>query len=119
MKEIKAIIQPFLLDKVLEALHEIPGLPGCTVSEVRGYDRSRGPGEKGPAVGFAERTKLEIVVPDKLVPKVVEAIRKNAHTGNPGDGKVFTIQAVDALAIRTGKRGDEAIVSDRISHKPL
>ena len=106
MKEIKAIIQPFMLDKVLEALHEIAGLPGCTVSQVRGYSRSkpRKPGEED--LGFAERVKLEIVVPEKLVKSVVEIVRTSAHTGNKGDGKIFVIECADAVHIRTGKRGE-------------
>lgn len=109
MKEIKAIIQPFMLEKVLEALHDIAGLPGCAVSHVRSYDRSRAPGEEGPEMPFAEKVKLEIVVPDPLVPSVTEAIRKNARTGEPGDGKIFVIQVVDAVAICLGECGDSAL----------
>ena len=111
MKEIKAIIQPFLLDKVLDALHELENLPGCTVSEVRGYGRGPAPGEPSEERAYesAERIKLEIIVPDRMVGKVVETIRKSAHTGNKGDGKIFVIETVDAVAIRTNKRGEEAL----------
>lgn len=109
MKEIKAIIQPFMLNEVLTALHDLKDLPGCTVSWVEGY--ARNPHKKGEEVALdsAERVKLEIVVPDQLVEQVMKVIKDRAHTGNPGDGKIFVIEAVDALAIRTGKRGEAAI----------
>lgn len=109
MKEIKAIIQPFMLDKVLGALHHIQGLPGCTVSKVQGYGKV-GKDQEGEVLpGPVERLKLEVVVPDKLVNQTVETIAKHAHTGNKGDGKVFVIETVDAVAIRTGDRGEQAL----------
>ncbi len=109
MKEIKAILQPFMLDKVLSALHHIEGLPGCTVSKVQGYGKVGRDQEDDVLPGSVERVKLELVVPDKMVSQTVEAITKHAHTGNKGDGKVFVIETVDAVAIRTGKRGEAAL----------
>ena len=85
MKEIKAIIQPFLLEKVLAALHEIEGLPGVTISEARAASVTRGHYEQ------VIKTKLEIMAPDELVESVVAAIQSSAHTGNPGDGGIFVI----------------------------
>lgn len=106
MKEIKAIIQPFMLDKVIHALQTIENLPGCIVSKVETFGRVRkGKGATGPV----QRTKLEIVVHDQLVSKVVETIQKNAHTGNKGDGKVFVIECTDVVRIRTGEHGDQAV----------
>ncbi len=109
MKEIKAIIQPSTLNQVLIALHEIKELPGCTVSTVLGYGRVRQKEGSDSLLESAERTKLEVVVPDQLVKKVLDAIYKHAHTGNKGDGKVFVIETVDALSLRTGERGEKAI----------
>src|SRR3990172_6208417 len=98
MKEIKAIIQPFLVDKVLEALHGIPELPGVTSSEVQGYGRAAG---AGSAALFGEKKiKLELVVPDPLVEKVIQIIRGHAYTGNPGDGKIFISTVDEVVKIR-------------------
>ncbi|MBI5246837.1 MAG: P-II family nitrogen regulator [Elusimicrobia bacterium] len=108
MKEIKAIIQTPVLEKVLRALRAMKGLPGCTVSHVRGYQRSDGVSDEG-LLESAERTKLEIVVQDVDANKVVQAIAKNAHTGSPGDGKIFVIACLDALQIRTGERGEAVL----------
>ncbi len=97
MKEIKAIIQPFMLDAVVDALREVDHLPAVTVSEVQG-------------IGVAEadappcrRLKLEIVVPDHLAPLVVQAISRHARTGNPGDGRIFVIPVEESVKIRTGQ----------------
>ena len=113
MKEIKAIIQPFMLSKVVEALKEIEGLPGVTVSDVRGFGRARAVGSPNTVVEgtveYVKKAKLEIVVPDRLVATVVETIREKAHTGNPGDGKIFVYAVDDVVRIRTGERGDAAI----------
>ena len=113
MKEIKAIIQPFLLSKVVEALKEIDGLPGVTVSDVRGFGRAQAIGAPNKVVeGSAEyvkKAKVEIVVPDHLVATVVQTIREKAHTGNPGDGKIFVYKVDDVIRIRTGERGDAGI----------
>lgn len=113
MKEIKAIIQPFLLSKVVEALKEIEGLPGVTVSEVHGFGRARGVGSADTIIGgtveYAKRSKLETVVPDRLVEPVVQTILYNSHTGNPGDGKIFVYDVDDVIRIRTGEHGEGAI----------
>jgi nitrogen regulatory protein P-II 1 len=113
VKEIKAIIQPFVAGKVLDALHQIPEMPGVTVSEVRGYGRRReakpGDRDSGVEVFGDRRVKLETVVPEPLVDQVTEAIARAAHTGNPGDGKIFVIPVWDVVKIRTGQRGEGAI----------
>lgn len=108
MKEIKAIIQTAVLDKVLRALHDMKGLPGCTVSHIHGYQKSDG-ALTGGEPEHEERSKLEIVVKDADAKKVVETIVKNARTGGPGDGKIFVMNCVEVVAIRTGKRGDAAV----------
>lgn len=113
MKEIKAIIQPFLLSKVVEALKEIEGLPGVTVSDVRGFGRARAVGspdtETGGAVEYVKKVKLETVIPDRFVEAVIRTIREKAHTGNPGDGKIFVYEVDDVIRIRTGERGEAGI----------
>jgi nitrogen regulatory protein P-II 1 len=113
MKEIKAIIQPFLLSKVVEALKEVEGLPGVTVSDVHGFGRARAVGSPNTVVDgtveYVRKSKVEIVVPDHLAETVVQMIREMAHTGNPGDGKIFVYQVDDVIRIRTGERGDAAI----------
>lgn len=108
MKEIKAIIQTSVLDKVLLALHAMKGLPGCTVSHVHGYPRSDG-GPPEDTLESDERTKLEIVVKDADEKKVIEAIVNSARTGGPGDGKIFVMNCEEVVAIRTGKRGGAAV----------
>jgi len=113
MKEIKALIQPFMLDKVLDALRDHAELPGLTVSEVVGWGRAaarkddRVQAEGGHA--FAKRTKLEMVVPDDMVESVIDLVSEAAHTGRPGDGKIFIIEVADVLRIRTGERGITAV----------
>ena len=113
MKEIKAIVQPFRVVRIVDALQEIPGLPGVTVSEVRGFGRSRGAGAAGAVqegeVSYVKKAKLEIVVPDRLVEEVLRVIQQQARTGNPGDGKIFVRTVDDVLRIRTGERGEPAI----------
>lgn len=99
MKEIKAIIQPFRLGPVLEALNRIEGLPGVTVSEARGISVQRGQHAQ------ILKTKLEIMVPDHLLEAVVQAIQASAHTGNVGDGRIFVIPVEDTVKIQTGERG--------------
>lgn len=108
MKEIKAIIQTSRLDKVLLALHELKGLPGCTVSHVHGYRKSDSASAE-EALESEERTKLEIVVKASDEEKVIETIVKNARTGGPGDGKIFVMNCSVVVAIRTGKRGGSAV----------
>ena len=113
MKEIKAIIQPFMADHVIDGLRAMPGLPGVTVSEVKGFGRARILGEPAtpeePPLFGVNKIKLEIVVPDELVEKVVQLIVERAHTGNPGDGKIFIYTVEDVVKIRTGERGEDAI----------
>lgn len=113
MKEIKAIIQPFMLAKVINALKELEELPGVTVSEVKGFGKSRAEDAADKLVedfvDYARKLKLEIVVPDHLVDEVVKIVSANAHTGRPGDGKIFVSTVDDVVKIRTGERGEQAI----------
>ena len=114
MKEIKAIIQPFMLSKVINALKEIEGLPGVTVdTSVRGFGKGQASKAAVPvaddSVEYAQKTKVEIVVPDQLVETVVDVIQKHAHTGNPGDGKIFVYNVEAVVKIRTGEHGEDAI----------
>ena len=112
MKLIIAIIKPFKLEEVKEALSEI-GVEGMTVTEVKGFGRQKGHTEiyRGSeyTVDFLPKVKLEIVVADDVVPKTVDAIVKAAKTGKIGDGKVFVVALEDAIRIRTDERGDAAI----------
>jgi len=112
MQKVEAIIKPFKLDEVKEALNAI-GIQGITVSEVKGFGRQKGHTElyRGAeyVVDFLPKIKLEIVVPDDLVPKVVEAIQNAANTGRIGDGKIFVLPVIEAVRIRTGDRGEDAI----------
>ena len=98
MKEIKAIIQPFMLERVIDALHQIKGLPAVTISTAHGLSVKRG------AFDQVVKTKLEIIVPDELVAPVVQTIQKAAHTGNPGDGRIFVIPIEQTVKIKTGER---------------
>lgn len=113
MKEIKAIIQPFVLERVVEALESQGGLPGVTVSEVIGWGKTRGRDTKDSVTAgsytFARKSKLEIVVPDHLADQVAATILRAAHTGNVGDGKIFVYEVSQVIKIRTGERGDAAI----------
>lgn len=112
MKKIEAIIKPFKLDEVKEALNEI-GIKGITVSEVKGFGRQKGHTElyRGTeyVVDFLPKIKLEIVVKQEFVTKVVETIVNAAKTGRIGDGKVFVLDVEEVVRIRTGERGEEAI----------
>ena len=113
MKEIKAIIQPFMLERVCGALREIEGLPGVTVSQVMGWGKTRAAGarervEEG-GVAFARKTKIEVVVPAAIAARVVAAIEAAARTGNVGDGKIFVHDISEVVKIRTGERGEEAL----------
>lgn len=113
MKEIKAIIQSHMLNKVVWELLEIEGLPGLTVSEVRGFGKSRA--EEAPQkfidgdVAYSIKTKLEIMVPDEMVEIVISTIENTARTGRVGDGKIFVIDIGQAVKIRTGERGESAL----------
>jgi len=112
MKLIQAIIKPFKLDEVKDALNEI-GIEGITVSEVKGFGRQKGHTElyRGAeyVVDFIPKVKLEIAVADELVAKVVAAVEQTAKTGRIGDGKIFVMALDEAIRIRTGEKGDEAI----------
>jgi nitrogen regulatory protein PII len=112
MKLIKAIIKPFKLEDVKDALSEL-GIEGMTVSEVKGFGRQKGHTEiyRGSeyTVDFLPKVKVEIVVADDLASKAVNAIVEAAKTGKIGDGKVFVIPIEDAIRIRTGEQGDEAL----------
>jgi nitrogen regulatory protein P-II 1 len=112
MKLIEAIIKPFKLDEVKDALNAI-GIEGITVSEVKGFGRQKGHTElyRGAeyVVDFIPKIKMEIAVSDDLVPKVIETIQNSAKTGRIGDGKIFVISLEEAVRIRTGEQGDDAI----------
>jgi nitrogen regulatory protein P-II 1 len=112
MKKIEAIIKPFKLDDVKDALNEI-GIQGMTVTEVKGFGRQKGHTElyRGAeyVVDFIPKIKIEIVTTDNLATKVIDAIEKAAKTGKIGDGKIFLYAIEDVIRIRTGERGEAAI----------
>ena len=112
MKKIEAIIKPFKLDEVKDALNEI-GIQGMTVTEVKGFGRQKGHTElyRGAEyiVDFIPKIKLEIVTSDSLAAKVVEIIEKVAKTGKIGDGKIFVYAVEEIIRIRTGERGEAAV----------
>lgn len=112
MKLIEAIIKPFKMDEVKDALNEI-GIDGITINEVKGFGRQKGHTElyRGAeyVVDFIPKVKLEIAVEDDLVAKVVETIVATAKTGRIGDGKIFVLPLEEAIRIRTGETGPEAI----------
>ncbi len=112
MKKIEAIIKPFKLDEVKDALNQI-GLKGITVLEAKGFGRQKGHTElyRGAeyVVDFLPKVKIELIIEDEMVEKAVEAIRSSAQTGRIGDGKIFVSRIDDAIRIRTGERGDAAV----------
>lgn len=112
MKKIEAIIKPFKLDEVKDALHEV-GIRGITVTEAKGFGRQRGHTElyRGAeyVVDFLPKVKLEVVVEDQQLDRAVEVIQQAAHTGRIGDGKIFVSSMDDVIRIRTGERGAEAV----------
>lgn len=112
MKKVEAIIKPFKLDEVKEALNEI-GIQGITVSEVKGFGRQKGHTElyRGAeyVVDFIPKIKMEIIVADDIAGKVVEAIEQAAKTGRIGDGKIFVTSVEEVVRIRTGERGEDAL----------
>ena len=112
MKKIEAIIKPFKLDEVKEALQEI-GLQGITVTEAKGFGRQKGHTElyRGAeyVVDFLPKVKVEIVLDDDMADKAIEAIQNSAKTGRIGDGKIFIYSIEDAIRIRTGESGSDAI----------
>ena len=112
MKKIEAIIKPFKLDEVKEALHEV-GIKGITVTEAKGFGRQKGHTElyRGAeyVVDFLPKVKVEVVIEETLVERAIEAIQQAAHTGRIGDGKIFVTTIDEAIRIRTGERGAEAV----------
>jgi nitrogen regulatory protein P-II 1 len=112
MKKIEAIIKPFKLDEVKEALHDI-GLQGMTVTEAKGFGRQKGHTElyRGAeyVVDFLPKVKIEIVMDDALVERAIEAITNAARTGRIGDGKIFVSTIEEVIRIRTGETGSEAV----------
>lgn len=112
MKKVEAIIKPFKLDEVKEALNEI-GIQGITVGEVKGFGRQKGHTElyRGAeyVVDFIPKIKMEIIVSDEIVGKVVETIEQAAKTGRIGDGKIFVTAVEEVVRIRTGERGEDAL----------
>ncbi|HYI84886.1 MAG TPA: P-II family nitrogen regulator [Acetobacteraceae bacterium] len=112
MKKIEAIIKPFKLDEVKDALHEI-GLQGLTIVEAKGFGRQKGHTElyRGAeyVVDFLPKVKIELVVADDLVDRTIEAIQQAARTGRIGDGKIFVTDIHDVIRIRTGERGEDAV----------
>src|SRR6266487_1314746 len=112
MKKVEAIIKPFKLDEVKEALHEV-GIKGITVTEAKGFGRQKGHTElyRGAeyVVDFLPKVKIEVVMEDSMVERAVEAIQQAAHTGRIGDGKIFVSTIDEAIRIRTGERGPDAI----------
>jgi nitrogen regulatory protein P-II 1 len=112
MKKIEAIIKPFKLDEVKEALHEV-GLQGITVIEAKGFGRQKGHTElyRGAeyVVDFLPKVKIEVICDDSIVERAVEAIMTAARTGRIGDGKIFVSSVEEVIRIRTGERGQDAI----------
>ena len=112
MKKIEAIIKPFKLDEVKEALTDL-GIQGLTVVEAKGFGRQKGHTElyRGAeyVVDFLPKVKIEVVLDDGMLERALEAIMQNAQTGRIGDGKIFVTQVEDAIRIRTGERGREAV----------
>jgi len=112
MKKIEAIIKPFKLDDVKEALHEL-GLQGITVLEAKGFGRQKGHTElyRGAeyVVDFLPKVKIELIVDDDLVEQAIDSILQAARTGRIGDGKIFVSTVEEAIRVRTGERGSEAI----------
>ncbi|HCY75088.1 MAG TPA: GlnB [Ignavibacteriales bacterium] len=113
MKEIKAIIRDFKLDAVITELNKIEGLPGITISEIKGFGKSKAKDEQDKISEglheFVPRVKIELVVHNNIVDHVVDTIQRIAHTGNPGDGKIFVTEVSNVVKIRTNERGEEAI----------
>jgi nitrogen regulatory protein P-II 1 len=112
LKKVEAIIKPFKLDEVKEALNEI-GIQGITVGEVKGFGRQKGHTElyRGAeyVVDFIPKIKMEIIVSDEIVAKVVDTIEQAAKTGRIGDGKIFVTNVEEVIRIRTGERGEDAL----------
>ena len=112
MKKIEAIIKPFKLDEVKDALNAL-GITGMTVSEVKGFGRQKGHVElyRGAEyeINFVPKVKIEVVVGDALADKVIAAVEETAKTGKIGDGKIFVMDVIEIVRIRTGERGESAV----------
>jgi nitrogen regulatory protein P-II 1 len=112
MKKVEAIIKPFKLDEVKEALHEV-GIKGITVTEAKGFGRQKGHTElyRGAeyVVDFLPKVKVEVVMEDSMVERAIEAIQQAAQTGRIGDGKIFVIPIEEVIRIRTGEKGPDAV----------
>lgn len=109
MREIKAIVRHERVPDVFRALHEIAGLPGATLSVIQGFGRRVDQAEVSPGYGETVMAKLELVVPVTMVADVTAAIRRGAHTGRPGDGKIFVIAVENVINVRTGAEGLAAL----------
>jgi len=113
MKEIKAIIQPHMLNKVMEALRALPHFPGVTISDCRGQDRGQGAGGRYVAteetIDFEKMVKLELFCADAICDELVNVIGKAAHTGNPGDGVIMVADLPRVVRVRTGQEQNEAV----------
>lgn len=116
MKMIVAMIQPFRLGKVTWALEEIPGFPGMTVTDVRGFGREKSLHDEGSPhrviedfVEYVKKVRVEVAARDEMVAQIVDTIKTVAHTGNRGDGKIFVSSLDDAVRIQTGESGDVAL----------
>ena len=117
MKMITAMVQPFMLSKVTSALEDIADFPGMTVTDVRGFGREKATHARGAPhrviedfVEYIKKERIEIVAPDEMADLIVETLVRAAHTGNPGDGKVFVWSVERALRIQTGDKDDAALV---------
>jgi len=112
MKKVEAVIKPFKLDEVKEALHEV-GIQGITVIEAKGFGRQKGHTElyRGAeyVVDFLPKVKIEVIMDDALVERAIEAIQQAARTGRIGDGKIFVTNIEEVVRIRTGERGTDAV----------
>jgi nitrogen regulatory protein P-II 2 len=116
MKMIVAIVQPFRLSKVTEALEEISGFPGMTVTDVRGFGREKSVRDEGAPhrviedfVEYVKKVRIEVATRDEMVEAIVDTIARVAHTGNRGDGKIFVSSLERAVRIKTGETGDAAL----------
>lgn len=117
MKIITAMVQPFMLSKVTSALEDVEGFPGMTVTDVRGFGREKGIHAHGGAhrviedfVEYVKKARIEIVARDEMTDLIVETLVRAAHTGNPGDGKVFVWSVEQAVRIQTGDKDDAALI---------
>lgn len=109
MYEVKAIIRPERLAAVVRALHEIPDVPGLTVSVVRGFGKRTTATSAAPEYGETDMAKLETVVPEELLQQVLETVQRVAGTGRAGDGKVFVLRVEEAIKIRSGAHGSDVL----------